>query len=108
MNLQNKYTNPPDKIRKHHVNISLKDSFSELYKNAWSIPAVELVAWLAMCYRYGSIDKARRFIGLSQNGGYYRLYELEKRLGYPVWCRQQRPFKLTDKGKELVNRYERN
>ena len=98
--------NPPDKIRKSHVTIKLIDPFPELYKNSWSMPAVELVAWLAMCNRYGSIDKARRFIGLSQNGAYYRLYALEERVKNPVWRRQQRPFRLNEKGKELVRRYE--
>jgi len=66
------------------------------------------VAWLAFCHKYGSINNARRFIGLSQNGGYYRLWELERRIGNPVFVRLARPFTLTGNGKELVKRYESN
>lgn len=95
----------PDKIRKNHTDIPLTKPFPELYRGHHYNTGGLLVATLYRVWESGSTENATRYLGCGMNCVYMRLYELESRVGCPVFVRFARPFTLTSKGEELIRRY---
>lgn len=65
------------------------------------LPSLEALRYFEVSARYASFTRAAQELCLTQSAVSQKILALESRLGYPLFRRQSRGLRLTDKGQHL-------
>lgn len=65
------------------------------------LPSLEALRYFEVSARYASFTRAAQELCLTQSAVSQKILALESRLGYPLFLRQSRGLRLTDKGQHL-------